>query len=95
VVTLAYLEPQPARVPWSADGDGGGTRDPHAQLTAVMHLAALHGDAPCILTGDTAGCLALWGEGEAPLAVWSCAHALQANQPPALRRPLPTYLTDY
>ena len=77
VVTLAYLEPQPARVPWSADGDGGGTRDPHAQLTAVVHLAALHGDAPCILTGDTAGCLALWGEGEAPLAVWSCAHALQ------------------
>ena len=77
VVTLAYLEPQPARVPWSADGDGGGARDPHAQLTAVVHLAALHGDAPCILTGDTAGCLALWGEGEAPLAVWSCAHALQ------------------
>ena len=99
VVTLAYLEPQPARVPWSADGDGGGTRAPHAQLTVVVHLAALHGDAPCILTGDTEGCLALWGEGDAPLAVWSCAHAVQAADPPRslgyFRRPptllMPTY----
>ena len=94
VVTLAYLEPQPARVPWSADGDGGGTRAPHAQLTVVVHLAALHGDAPCILTGDTEGCLALWGEGDAPLAVWSCAHAVQAADPPrslgSFRRP-PTF----
>ena len=68
VVTLAYLEPLPPREPPLSED---ATAEP--QLTAVVYLEAYHEDAPCVLAGDTAGGLTLWGDGDEPLGDWGCA----------------------